>query len=799
MKIFVRVLIFVIALSVFSYFLLSSHFRLDYSGETMLSGLQADVEVLYDDYGVPHIYAKNATDAYAALGYVHAKDRLFQMDMMRRVGTGSLAELLGPDLVDIDKFFRTLGIPGHARSGAVFLQQYDTAIWYQAAKAYISGINKFIEEDNLPIEYNLLNSDTRPFTLEDVQAVAGYMSFTFAMALQTDPLVTKIAQEWGSEYLKVLSVHTLTGHIRIPLHYPGRDSSGQIAMPQLGIANVLDLMPVPPFLGSNAWVISGQHTASGKPVFCNDTHIGFAQPSVWYEAHMEYPGFSFYGNHLAGFPFALVGHSRSHSVGLTMFENDDFDLYLEQLNPDNRHEVKFGDSFEKIASRWDTIQVKGSEDIIFEIQSTRHGNIMNPVQKEIAALTDQPVAAWWVFLQEPSRALEATWGMAHATNIREVEQAVRLIHAPGLNVMYGDIDNNIAWWAAAKLPKRPAHVNSKLFLDGASGDDEIEGWYSFEENPMSINPPGGFVHSANNQPDTMSNGVLYPGYYYDGERSRRISEVISSRSDWTQESIKSLHLDTYTPQHVQNAHTMIEALHQEHRATYEGLLQQLKDWNGKHEGFQLAPTIYYKWLYHSMRLMMEDELGEDHFRQFLRTFMFDRSISNLLQTEDSPWWDKQHTEAKEERIDIVSEALELSVFELNKQLGNDYKAWKWEKAVSLEHEHPLSAQKPLNIIFNVKTSKVEGSAGAVNKLEFKLNGEGKYKVGSGPAMRIVIDFDQVEASESILPTGQSGNRFSPFYKDQTEMYVEGKYRPQLMNREQIEAVQSARFVLKPDR
>jgi len=194
---------------------------------------------------------------------------------------------------------------------------------------------------------------------------------------------------------------------------------------------------------------------------------------------------------------------------------------------------------------------------------------------------------------------------------------------------------------------------------------------------------------------------------------------------------------------------------------------------------------------------MEDELGNESFEAYLQTFMMIRSTRHFLTHEENRWWDNRSTDPLESRSEIISEALKISLEELTKQFGDNSNDWEWEKAVTIEHPHPLGAQKPLDKLFNVRTEAVEANEEAVNKLAFKLNGEGIYKVTSGPAMRIILDFADVEGSVSVLPTGNSGNRFSKHYADQKELYVKGKYRPQLMNEETIKEKSKNKLVLLP--
>ncbi|MDA0314553.1 MAG: penicillin acylase family protein [Bacteroidetes bacterium] len=764
-----------------------------YDGEVALTGLSKEVVTHFDEYGVPHIYAQNEADAYRALGYVHAQERLFQLEMLRRVGSGTLAELLGPDVVEIDQFFHTLGIPKHAKESTKALLAKGNSPWKSALEAYIEGVNQFIEQGQLPVEYLLLGEKPRVYTLDDMHSVLGYMSFSFAMGLKTDPLVTQIARKWGSDYLASLSVQSLPSHHVIPVNYPDSlVAVGSIVNSKL--TALLEKLPTPLLEGSNAWVISGSRTKSGKVLFANDTHIDFASPSIWFEAHIEYPGYSFYGNHLAGIPFGLVGHSRHHSVGLTMFENDDQDFFEEKLNPTNSNEILVGDSIYPITSRTEVIQVKGQPSIAFEIKETIHGPVINPVVKEIRALTSNPVTSWWVYLLEPTRALEAVYQLNHASTMQDVADASSLIHAPGLNIMYGDDKGNIAWWAAAKLPIRGAAVHSKIFADGSDLAAQPQGWYPFTENPQSINPESGFIASANNQPDSTRSGLFFPGYYYPGERWNRIAKTVTAKKDWDQESMQALQLETVNEQSIKTAAFLLTQVEQGNFEKYTEILEELGQWEGDHDLKHTAPTLFYKWLYHTLRLAMEDELGKEGFESYLQTFMMIRSTAHFLNHEQNLWWDKKNTKTKEKRAEIISEALRTSLDELTQQFGEDQSDWEWKKAISVEHPHPLGAKNPLDKLFNVRTEAVEANEESVNKLAFKLNGSGIYKVTSGPAMRILLDFENVEKSVSVLPTGNSGNRFSKHYSDQKDLFVEGKYRPQLMNKEEI--LEDAKGTLK---
>ncbi|MEO1652897.1 MAG: penicillin acylase family protein [Bacteroidota bacterium] len=408
-RILVVLLVFMIVLSASVYFYLQS-FQPTYEGELSLSGLAEEVEVYFDDYGIPHIYAQNEADAYFALGYVHAKERLFQMEMLRRVGSGRLAEVFGEGLLENDRFFRTIGIREVSEVAAKEYMSESNEPFQKAAFAYLKGINTFIQAGDTPLEYKLLGLKKERFTIVDLYCIAGYMAYSFNVAFRTDPILTKIHNKLGEKYTKDFSTHWIEGTQKIPV-YPkleksSKDSLADAELITQSTRHIFDQLPVPVWLGSNSWVVAGEKTKSGKVFFANDAHIGFGQPSVWYESHLEYPGFSFYGNYIAGMPFAPIGHTRRHAWGITMLENDETDLYQEKLNPNNPNQVKYKDSWENLTIRTETIKIKGQEDLVFEVKASRHGPIINDCIQNFEEVSQDPVTAFMTYTRFPNQGLQ---------------------------------------------------------------------------------------------------------------------------------------------------------------------------------------------------------------------------------------------------------------------------------------------------------------------------------------------------------------------------------------------------------
>jgi penicillin amidase len=452
-----------------------------YSGRLTLAGLQQEVEVIFDPYGIPHIYGQSQEDVYFALGYVHAQERLFQMEMMRRVAAGRLAEILGEKLVKTDKFFRTLGLLEQADLNAALFFKDPSAPWKKAALAYLAGVNQYVEQGDTPLEFRILGIPKEKFTPKDIYLNGALMAFGFAAGFQMDPLVTRTYHKLGWDYLKDWVLGWPPGAQKIPV-YPSNYSAAAEALPS-AIHEMMADLPVSAWIGSNGWVISGKKTKSGEVIFANDTHMAYSQPSVWYEAHLECPGFSFYGNHAAGVPFALIGHNRFAAWGLTMFENDDVDFYKERLNPENPNQVWFIDHWEDLNIRQATIKVKGGKEITFKVRSSRHGPILNQVDDMVAQAGSDPVAVWWAFNKFPTQSIQAFYVLAHSRSIKDARRAASMIDAVGLNVMYGDRDGDVAWWASAKLigfflsdhyDDQAALFNSGKFRKQMMNREEIE-------------------------------------------------------------------------------------------------------------------------------------------------------------------------------------------------------------------------------------------------------------------------------------------------------------------------------------
>ena len=782
-KIYKYLLILVVLIAIGVYFFLQS-LKPTYDGKLKLTSLKNNVEVYYDDYGIPHIYAQNKLDARRVLGYVHAQDRLWQMEVIRRLAAGRLSELFGEKLIRTDKFFSGLGIEEATEKTIAELDENSDA--FKQTMAYLDGINQFIKNGPKPIEFYLVGLEKEEYTLNDVYNVFGYMAFSFAIAHKTDPLLTEIKENLGDAYLKELNIpitatSTLIKNEVNPILEKGLAQA---------VHAIYENLPVSPFIGSNAWVIGAEKTKNGRVILANDPHIGFGQPSVWYQSHIKTPDYEMYGYNLALTPFPLLGHNRKYAYGVTMFENDDVDFYFEENNPQNENEYKTPNGYETYRFIEKEIKVKDAESIKYQIKVSKHGPIMNDIIEHVN--DERPIAMNWVYTQLPNKLLEACFGMSHSQSLHDFKESTALIHAPGLNIMYGDADDNIAWFAAAKLYTFNDNVNSKTILNGANGTDEKIAYLDFSQNPQAINPKSKYVYSANNQPASPAGGpdsiagMLYPGYYLPEDRAKRIVHLLEAKNDFTKEDVMAMINDvtsSVTPSIVENALSSIKA--DDFNEIEKKAIQTLQNWDGNYKLESVAPTIYNRFLYEFLVNTFKDEMGQS-FDLFLNNRL-QKEINAVQMAKDSSiWWDDVSTKnLVETKQDIITKSIKNAVTFLETQLGNSIDQWTWNKVHTLEHNHPMGEVALLRKYFNVGPFEINGGSEVINNMAFKLDSTGYYNVTSGPSTRRVVDFSDVEGSISILPTGQSGNVLTKHYKDQAEKFNKGEFVPMLMNEKVI--------------
>ncbi|WP_070092039.1 MULTISPECIES: penicillin acylase family protein [Pseudomonas putida group] len=738
------------------------------AGDLPLAGLQAPVSVRYDARGVPHLQAQNEPDLYRALGYVHAQDRLFQMEILRRLARGELAEVLGADLLPTDTLFRNLRIREQAARMAQ-RQDKQSPAW-QALQAYLDGVNQWQASHPKPIEFDLLGIPPRPFTAEDTLSIAGYLAYSFAAAFRTEPALTYVRDQLGPQYLKIFDLDWQPdGALTAPLAAADWRSLEQLARlshEALGEAGI------PQFEGSNAWAVAGSRTRSGRPLLAGDPHIGFAVPSVWYEAELSAPGFNLYGYFQALNPFALLGHNLDFGWSLTMFQNDDVDLIAEQVNPSNTEQVMVDGTWQPLEKHEEHIVVKGQAPATITLRRSPHGPIVNDVLGATAG--PRPIAMWWAFLETDNPLLDGFYQVNRADTLGKMREAAAKIHAPGLNLVWANARGDIGWWAAAQLPIRPDGVNPSFILDGSTSQADKPGFYPFSVNPQQENPASGYIVSANFQPPAV---VPVPGYYNLADRGRQLDRHLADPDiQWDTQNSQALQLDTATDYGPRTLAPLLGALRTIAQGDEEKeLVEQLAAWRGDYPLDSTNATLFNQFLYELAFAALHDELGDTWFPVLISTRVIDAALPRLAADPSSVWWNLRGASERTDRTAIVKLAWQRSLAHLRETFGQDPARWQWGKAHTLTHNHPLGAKKPLNLLFNVGPFAAPGTHEVPNNLSAKI-GPAPWAVNYGPSTRRLIDFADPAAALTINPVGQSGVLFDRHYGDQAEDYINGRYQ-----------------------
>lgn len=788
LKKLLKILVLLLVLIVISVFVYSKINKPSYSGELEIKNLSENVTIYFDEIGVPHINAKNQKDAYLALGYVHAQDRLWQMEVIRRIAAGRLSEIFGEKLIRTDKLFSGLGIEEKAEETIKNLDKNSQS--YQLAIAYLEGVNQFINEGKTPVEYTLVGVEKENFTIKDMYNVFGYMAFSFAIAHKTDPLLTEIKEKLGEAYFNEI-IGFETENLTLIKNEKNPILTGGLAK---AMNDIYDVLPIAPFIGSNSWVIGADKTKNGKVILANDPHIGYSQPSVWYQAHIKTPDYEMYGYHLALMPFPLLGHNRNYAYGLTMFENDDVDFYVEENHPLDKNKYRTPSGFVEYDLYDKRIKIKERKDSIYQIRVSNHGPLMNGIIEHLD--DERPIAMQWIYTKEKNQILDVAFDISHATNLSEFKTGVSKLHAPGLNVMYGDVKDNIAWFAAGKLYKYRDSLYTKTFLNGASGDDEIIEYLDFKDNPQAINPKIDYVYSANNQPDSIV-GKLYPGYYLSEDRAKRIVELLEPKNDWTKEEVGVMMNDvkSASAQEVSN-HFVKNIDTKNFTSSQKQVMDFLDNWEGNFYKKEVGPVIYNRMIYEFQNNTFGDELGES-ITEFINTPFAEKTLLMQAKKEKSIWWDDITTKDKiEKKKDIVTKSFINAFKFLQNQLGENIEDWTWDRVITVEYKHSLGEVAALRKYFNVGPFITKGGDQVINNQIYNVDSTGYYKVKAGPSTRRVVDFSDVENSMSIVPTGQSGNVFSKHYKDQAKKYLNGEFVKMSLNETDIKKSDNI-LVLKP--
>jgi len=814
-------------LGIFVWGFLLSRQKPIYEGVVQIRGIRAPVRIVRDVDGIPHIYAENSKDAFFALGYTVAQDRLFQMDMLRRLSQGRLAEIIGEGVLPIDKMFRTLSLKSWAEEYIRSPKKQNPKAW-EFLDAYLSGVNAFIAEGRYPIEYTLIGFHPEEFRAEDTLTSLAYMGFSFAEGLRSDPLYSLLEEKLSGLPVKDLFprydfergaaiLENQPSSPRLGSNHPQsqdsresskgyRDlsfSSGQSLMRFLrGLDELLGRIPL--WEGSNSWILSGKRTESGHSFLVNDPHIGFSNPGTWYEAHLSTPDLNVYGYFLPGSPFPLIGNTDRLAIGLTMLENDDMDLYWETLSEDGT-KVLYRNRFVDLKIRSEEIRIRGKKPETFEVKFTPHGPIFSEFVK---GYEGSPISLYWVFHHEHSPLLDILYEMLVSQSLSEFRNAVAKISAPGLNVSYIDRDGNIAWFSAGRFLIRGRSSNTRKMLDGGSGKDEVLGFLPFSLNPYLINPPGGIIATANNMPTRREiPGIgIVEGYWQPSDRFRRIIELLSNKERYSLEDMKAMLLDIRLYSAPEIREQMLEAIDwtnpfwqnipRRDRDFSREAWEILSTWNLENSAESRGATVFAVWCHFIMKNLLESRMGEEEYKIYTSVSDSIHFFKAVMAQHDHPFWDDSSTPEVETREHTIAKSLVDAVRYLRREVSSTPNFWQWKNLAYLEHVHAIGRMKPFHLLFNIGPFPVNGTSETINNM--KMNGFlGSFSVRSGPSTRRIVSFQNLDENLSILPIGNSGNLASPFYRDQVEMYRTGKFRNTRVSDAAIRSGKLYELILNP--
>lgn len=741
-----------------------------------LLGLHERVEVLRDKYGVPHIFATDQHDVFFAQGYVTAQDRLWQMDIYRRAATGRLAEVLGEPGLESDRFMRTLGL-GRAA-------QLDLSVISGEARglveAYMEGVNKFLQQhgDSLPLEFTILGYRPEPWTLLDTLAIAKLQLYDAAGNYTQELLRASIAARLGPEVLATLlpdpSANAVADDVRTwalvaPEMSPGVAGDGPAAL-----ANVLG--GAGQGIGSNCWAVAGSRTATGKPLLAGDPHLPVRNPSIWYEVALDAGDLHLIGFSIPGVPGVVIGHNDRVAWSFTYAYADTQDLFVERQDPADLRRYEFEGRMENATFIREVVRVKGRADpVVVDVVITRHGPILTPVLKEQKA----QLALRWGAL-DGTRTIEAVLGMGRARSFTEFRAAAALFIGATLSACYADVDGHIGYLLVGRLPDRKAG-DGRLPVPGWSGEYEWRGLRPAVDNPFLLDPPGGVVLNANNRPVDRATETGWEGEWDPGFRYAYLRAALADIRGADVARFRSLQTD-FTSLPVQRFRaTILSARAASPLAADAQAL--VRNWDGVLGVDSAAAAVYEAWLVHMCERTFRDKLGPSLYEQYLTDGRPTFALYDLIGSPSSTWFADLARGEAGERDAIASQALENAVRDLARRLGADPASWRWGDLHTVSFEHPLSAARPLDLVFTIGPVRRPGDGYSPNVAGYSLLRP--FALRSHASERQIVDLADVDASLSIIPTGQSGQPFSPHWGDQTGLWATGEYKPMAISRERI--------------
>jgi len=727
------------------------------AGRLTLPGLRAAVEVVRDARGVPRITASSEHDAYFALGWVHAQDRLWQMELQRRAGAGRLAEVLGASALETDKFIRTLGLYELTEASLARMPAEVTAVF----EAYAAGINAWLRhrEGALPPEFQILGFEPGPWRPADS------LVWQRLMGLQ-------LTGNWREELLRVRVLDRIPADKAAQLWapYPPEAPTTLGLVDDATAATMLAAVPevARDHLASNIWIVDGSRTASGKPLLANDPHLGFQAPILWYLATIEAPGLTVSGATVPGLPFHLLGHNGRVAWGITTTHSDTMDLFVEKPGPqDGTYLAPEGPL--PFLTREEVIPVDGAEAVTITVRATRHGPVVSdvlgapPADGSLLALSSAT-------LQPRDMTALAFYRMNRAADVAAFREALRFFHSPQQNVAYADVAGGVGFSVPGLVPIR-RRGDGLLPRPGWTGEWDWTGWVPFDELPHMAAAEGGRIVNANNKPVPDGYPHLLAAHWPEPYRAERIAAALDAAGRHDIAGAIALMYDARSPVGLR-----FKALAADLVVDGDGAKaaqRLLAAWDGEMARDRPEPLIVQAWLLALQQALIADDLGE-----LARSFTLPRPLFLELALSAAPHWcDDARTPAAESCAEIAADAFEAAVAELASRHGADIAAWRWGDVHRATFEHALFEHLPVLAGLSRLAIATEGGDFTVNRGTFTGRGKTPFAHTHGAGLRAVYDLSDLADSRFAIATGQSGNLLSPHYDDMLEPWRDGLLLP----------------------
>ncbi len=766
------------------------------SGTLQLPGLHAQVEVVRDARGVPHLFASDEHDLLMAQGFVTAQDRLWQMELARRAARGELAELFGAQLLEHDRLMRIIGIGRTAETQYHRLPAESKA----ALEAYAQGVNAYLASGRhrLPLECLVLRHTPSAWRPEDCLCIMRFVSWTLCMSWAVDLTYGALAGRLDAERLaEIMPVASYAG----PRIVAGADEADwrlcleglrtlHRARAQIGIAEVV--------LGSNNWALSGTKTSTGKPIVCNDPHLIFSVPPFWYEIHLSGDDIDACGVSIPGLPGISIGRNRRIAWGITNGMIDDADFFIERLDSADAHRYLRDGQWLTMTTVAETIAVKDAPAVVQEVHLTVHGPVVNDVHA-LARQVGKAVALRWIG-HEDSDEIAALRTVLRAGSWTEVVAGLRSYGTPAQNFVYADVDGNIGYFLGGSIPRRGS-AHGVLPLPGWDSKYDWQGVLPFERNPRLFNPPTGFVATANNEIWDQSKLGYLSAYWEPPDRITRITQVIEGEAPLSRADCERLQMDLLSLR-AKAVIPLVIGAYERALLPDTGLVHQayllLRAWDCSEEQHSLACTVFHAFYRNLLHNIFADEIGEELFGHFIALpGVAFRAADQILARSHSLWFDDVSTPEKSESSDeILVKSLFDAVAELRRDYGPDIGRWQWGDVHSLTLPHAFSQAPVLGKYFDLGPYRVGGSTTTVCNLGYLLREP--YHPRWGASMRMIVDFAEDRVVHFVLPAGQSGHRMSRHYADQTRDWLEGRLHATTMDRQKLLSEPHKLLVLQPE-